>query len=336
MARVLALFTPPHAIEPMANLVSGRKYAIRQRSRQALTLVELLVVIAIISLLVGLLLPAVQSARESARRMTCSNNLKQIGLAVHGYHNSQSCLPPARITYTYLGWPVFLLPFMEQASLHAEFDLGRPCRDQPARAMQAVVPQYVCPSRRPVGMQSVQFHPDASGQNGSCGDYATVDGWSLSDWRNVSPAGKPRAKGMIVTAGGSPVTGEYLQRHPLASWYSATRFEHVRDGLSLTLMIGEKHVRPVNLGNETDFGDGPQFGGWAYDTIRLAGFTYRLADGPSGTVAGNENIVFGSAHAGSVNFVWGDGSVRGLQPTIDTTTLAQLSTRAGGEVPEGF
>ena len=320
----------------MTNVISGRECGIRQPSRQALKLVELLVVIAIIGLLVGLLLPAVQSARESARLMTCNNNLKQIGLAVHAYHNSQSCLPPARITYTYLGWSTFLLPYMEQAALHDQFDLGRPCREQPAQAMQTPVAQYVCPSRRAVGMQSVRFVPEASGQNGACGDYATVDGWSLSEWRNVNSEGKPRSQGMIVTAGGSPVAGGQLRMHPLATWHSATRFEHVRDGLSMTLMIGEKHVRPPNLGNEPDFGDGPQFGGWAYDTIRLAGFTYRLADGPMDTVSGNENIVFGSAHPGTVNFVWGDGSVRGLQPSIDTTTLARLGTRAGGTVPGDF
>jgi len=320
----------------MVNLSAGGKVAIHHPGRPGLTLVELLVVIAIIGLLVGLLLPAVQSARESARRVTCNNNLKQIGLAVHAYHNSQSCLPPARITYTYLGWSTFLLPYMEQAALHDQFDLGRPCREQPAQAMQTPVAQYVCPSRRAVGMQSVRFVPEASGQNGACGDYATVDGWSLSEWRNVNSEGKPRSQGMIVTAGGSPVAGGQLRMHPLATWHSATRFEHVRDGLSMTLMIGEKHVRPANLGNEPDFGDGPQFGGWAYDTIRLAGFTYRLADGPMDTVSGNENIVFGSAHPGTVNFVWGDGSVRGLSPTIDTTTLARLGTRAGGTVPGDF
>jgi prepilin-type N-terminal cleavage/methylation domain-containing protein/prepilin-type processing-associated H-X9-DG protein len=320
----------------MVNQLRGRECGLRRWGRPGLTLVELLVVIAIIGLLVGLLLPAVQSARESARRMSCSNNLKQIGLAVHTYHASQSCLPPARITYTYLGWPVFLLPFMEQAPLHAQFDLGRPARDQPAQAMQTAVAQYVCPSRRSAGMQSVQFVPEASGRNGACGDYATVDGWSLPAWRNVSPAGKPLAEGMIVTAGGSPVAGGQLRMHPLATWHSATRFEHVRDGLSLTLMIGEKHVRQANLGNEPDFGDGPQFGGYAPNIIRLAGFTYRLANGPADTVAGTEMYVFGSAHPGTVNFVWGDGSVRGLLPTIDTTTLARLGTRAEGTVPGDF
>jgi len=304
--------------------------------RRGLTLVELLAVIAIIGLLMGLLLPAVQGVREGARRMQCGNNLKQIGLAVHGYHDSKNFLPPTRITYTYLGWPVLLLPFMEQAPLHAQFDLGRPCQQQPARTMQTAVAQYVCPSRRSAGMQSVRFEPQASGQNGACGDYATVDGWSLSGYRNVNPAGKPLAEGMIITAGGSPVVSQQLRMHPLAAWHSATTFKHVRDGLSVTLMIGEKHVRLANLGDEPDFGDGPQFGGYAPNTMRLAGFAYRLANGPADTVAGTEMYVFGSAHPGSVNFVWGDGSVRSLSPTIDTTTLARLGTRAEGTVPGDF
>jgi prepilin-type processing-associated H-X9-DG protein len=297
--------------------------------------VELLVVIAIIGLLVALLLPAVQMVRESGRRMACVNNLKQIGLAVHAYHDARNALPPARITYTFLGWPVFLLPYMEQAPLFAQFDLTKACVNQPAEAMRTAIPAYVCPSRRPVGMQSTQIDV-ATGQTGACGDYASVDGHSLSAYRFVDANGKPRSDGMIVIATGSPVVGGNLLAQPPATWRSFTRLRDVTDGLGQTLMIGEKHVRTVNLGNETNGGDGPMFGGYANNIMRLAGFTYRLADGPADTVAGNERDAFGSAHPGAVNFVWGDGSVRPLQPSIDSTTLARLTTRAAGTAPGAY
>ena len=304
-------------------------FARYSRGRPGFTLVELLVVVAIIGTLIGLLLPAVQAAREAARMSTCGNNLKQVGLAVHAYHDARKTLPPARITYSYLGWPVLLLPYMEQESLFRQFDLTKTCPNQPAKAMQTAVATYVCPSRRSVGMQSVQFDAAATGRNGACGDYATVDGWDSSTYRYVDANGKPRSEGMIVTAGGSPVASSTVATPP-AKWWSGTRLHDVTDGLGQTLMIGEKHVRLVNLGNETTGGDGPQFGGLANGIMRLAGFTYRLADGQADTVAGNEFWAFGSAHPGAVMFVWGDGSVRALQPSMDSTTLARLTTRAAG------
>ena len=314
-------------------------FARYSRGRPGLTLVELLVVIAIIGTLVGLLLTAVQTAREAARMSTCGNNLKQVGLAVHTYHDARKSLPPARIAYSYLGWPVLLLPYMEEESLFGQFDLTKTCPNQPTKAMQTAVATYVCPSRRSVGMQSVQFEAAATGRNGACGDYATVDGWTNSTYRYVDTNGKPISEGMIVTAEGLPVAPsgvKYQLGLPPTSWGSFTRLHNVTDGLRQTLMIGEKHVRRVYLGNETTGGDGPQFGGYANNIMRIAGFTYRLADGPDDTVAGNEFMVFGSAHPGAVMFVWGDGSVRALQPSIDSTTLARLTTRAAGTVPGDY
>lgn len=312
-------------------------FARQSRRRQGLTLVELLVVITIIGVLVALLLPAVQAVREASRRNSCSHNLRQIGLAVHTYHDARKAFPPARITYSYLGWPVFLLPYIEQAPLFGQFDLTKPCVKQPAKAMQTAVATYVCPSRRTVGMQSVQFDP-ATGQTGACGDYANVDGFSFSTYRYVDANGRPLSDGMIVVAGGSPVVtpAPNLLALPPTTWRSFTQYRDVTDGLGQTLMIGEKHVRLVNLGNETTSGDGPQFGGYANDIMRIAGNAYRLADGPTDTVAGNELMVFGSAHPGAVMFVWGDGSVRALQPSIDSTTLARLTTRAAGTVPGNY
>jgi type II secretory pathway pseudopilin PulG len=110
---------------------------------------ELLVVIAIIGILVGLLLPAVQKAREAANRISCFNNLKQIGLAMHQYHDVNGTLPPfSRGEPHAATWTVMILPYMEQDNLYRQWDLSRTYYDQSAAARLTPVPNYYCPSRR--------------------------------------------------------------------------------------------------------------------------------------------------------------------------------------------
>src|SRR5436190_10731319 len=120
--------------------------------RACFTLVELLVVIAIIAVLVGLLLPAVQKAREAGARVSCGNNLKQIGLALHMYHDDQKTLPTSRLSDLHATWAVLIMPYVEQGVLYNQWNLVATYYDQNDIARRTPVPIYFCPSRRgPMG-----------------------------------------------------------------------------------------------------------------------------------------------------------------------------------------
>src|SRR5438552_1586910 len=145
------------ALDTFSFLSPGKGVAMvsQRRHRYGFTLIELLVVIAIIAILIGLLVPAVQQVREAAARAQCQNNLKQLGLACHGYHDSNKRFPPgytaaaaysdgATDTAPGWGWAAYLLPYLEQAPLFRQIDFTRPIQGQ--AAAQAVLPLLLCPS----------------------------------------------------------------------------------------------------------------------------------------------------------------------------------------------
>src|SRR6185295_14145604 len=153
----------------------------RSRIRPGFTLIELLVVIAIIAILIALLLPAVQQAREAARRGQCRNNLKQIGLAIQNFHEVKGTLPSSRLGPQHASWFVQILPYIDQATLYKQWNLNETYYLQPAAARTTSVPMFYCPSRR-ASMLSTQFEisstglPDMQQYPGALGDYAANGG----------------------------------------------------------------------------------------------------------------------------------------------------------------
>jgi type II secretory pathway pseudopilin PulG len=306
-----------------------------------MTLVELLVVIAIIAVLIGLLLPAVQQAREAARRSQCKNNLKQIGLGLHHHHDTYGTFPPAFVnkgqygttpfSFTH-GWAPFILRFIELEPLSDLYRWEFPLyavENQPVVSRQLKI--FQCPST-PEPDRFMEFGPfQFFGTKGACGDYAATLGVDagLAQLGRVDPVGDYRG---ALTHVPTPALTVSLNRTPV-------RFADIRDGTSNTILLAEDAGRPRRWLARTSGQDQVLDGGaWNHfkGGIILQGKT---ADGTPnlGTCSMNcsNNGELYSFHTGGAHAVFVDGSVHFLSESINIRVLARLITRAGGEVQPG-
>lgn len=280
-----------------------------KRTRSAFTLIELLVVIAIIAILIALLVPAVQKVREAAARTQCTNNLKQLGVALHAYHDVQKSFPPGRwgTGGDSNTWAVRILPYIEQGPLFASWQNGPANRGgvrgyndgAVSTARAALVSVYFCPSRR---------SPMVRGSEGSCGDYAASSGTS-------DLYAGDTANGILITAGDSATLANFRK----------VNFAAITDGSSNTIMVGEKHVRADQLGTTNE--DHCIYNGDHPENVFRCGDKSIARSATEGY-----NLQFGGAHTGVCMFLLGDGSVRGLSTSIDTTNLTNLTRRADGQI----
>ena len=294
--------------------------------RRGFTLVELLVVIAIIGILIALLLPAVQAAREAARRSSCTNNLKQIGLASHLYHDVNRCLPPGWIAnhptsgqpywlgQPGWGWGVRLLPFLEQANVSDNLiDFGTVMTDAAhAEARVTVLATYICPSDS--GDDTFVLKPGPMPAPSYSTGFADTD---MAKSNYVGVFGTLQMLGVCGGSGDCVGNGSIVFQRPF-------RFRDIRDGLSNTFIIGERsseHSTSTWLG---------VFAGAAHAPGRIVA----VATMPPNSVTGAA-FNFSSYHPSGTNFLAADGSVKLLSETIEMSTYHALCTRADGDIVPG-
>lgn len=308
--------------------------------RRGFTLIELLVVIAIIAILIALLLPAVQQAREAARRTQCKNNLKQIALACHNYHDTHTCFPTG-----FLNWPtpagqstpptfravslhVLMLPNLDQANLANRWDYNDPWTNVTSGRASTVLPYLLCPS-------DAISSPTSQLLAAPGGTYA------------------------LTSYGGSGGTRSYYWQSPTPSRdgiffaNSLVRIRDVLDGTSTTLMFGERYHKDdaydqntppsKNKMNQWGFwcpsGSGAGVGDVTLSTYQRINYHHPITTPPTPVTNALEDArvcAMGSGHVGGAHVALADGSCRFLNENMDFTAFQALGTRAKGELVNPF
>lgn len=330
----------------------------RYARRHGFTLVELLVVIAIIGILVALLLPAIQAAREAARRSQCLNNCRQLGIAIHNYHDSKKELPPSRMWDGGFTWAGTILPYIEGNNIAALANFTKNFADQPEAVKTTPVETFICPSRpRAKILNYISSEPidgivhrttgaavmGAGGESnrGIQGDYACIS----STFRSGDGGFDHVFDGAIVLPKTTTISGGGK------TFKSRTSFRNITDGLSKTFLIGENSYWMASRTSIYDGLNNPGaiLGLGSLDRVKAAlpdggrGVDFTKREG--GSVAQSEfdypgtgcssgagcNVWFGSDHSGIINVTMGDGSSRSISKDTDLAILETFVTRAGDE-----
>ncbi|MBC8874558.1 MAG: DUF1559 domain-containing protein [Planctomycetes bacterium] len=288
------------------------------RPSHGFTLVELLVVIAIIGILVALLLPAVQAAREAARRVQCQNNLHQIGVALHNYHDTNRRFPPGIVWPNRTFWSGHLLPFLEQEPMYESLDFGRPWDVSPNQdACGSYLTVFRCPS------STSTKHITAQGilERVPCNYLACTSGTVTRESGPPPLAGRPDSDGIFFVN-------------------STTRLADIVDGSSTTVAVGETVF--IFEGHGPDhYGINQFLDHWYIGTREGYGNEVSESMGTTGAAINSfklpvfvdeKELSFSSRHPAGGQVLLADGSVSFIAENIDRTTWSAMGTRLGGEV----
>jgi prepilin-type N-terminal cleavage/methylation domain-containing protein/prepilin-type processing-associated H-X9-DG protein len=315
---------------------------VRTPTKRAFTLVELLVVVTIIGILIALLVPAVQAAREAARRAQCSNQLKQISLALHNYHQAQGVFPPGCIVSMGTppawqpwqeakaasglnlhgtSWMLQALPYLEQQNLYDQWDFTTNVVGN-AQVAQTDISIFYCPTRRNGIRSEDQKHLAVWTWTGGGSDYGgcigSGNGWTNDSYRyftNIEP-------------GNASEHWQFPTRMGIFLPNTSARFSDVRDGTTCTIMIGElqRLVSPPSGVSSVD--------GWAAGGVATLFTTNNHEKSGIYQTGGMNNKFFesaGSDHPGGAYFGMADGSVHFIAETIDLIVYANLGSMADGQ-----
>jgi len=326
-------------------------------SRRAFTLIELLVVIAIIGLLMALILPAIQRARESASRLICQNNLRQLAIATLHYHHDYGVFPPARLAFRpgevppyavspdldLPTWLVRIMPYIERDADFANWQLTSSFGWHSEEVRRKVVSMYLCPTRRSAD-QAVVESTIVGGMMLPCGcgfPGTLVPGGATTDYAANLGDLSPGSSGLPTDFyWGGRGTGVMISSRPKDGgrsdgWIDRIRIEDIRDGTMHTVMIGEMHIPHDKLAVAPD--NGPAFDGSRfYQSARVGGLGVPLSTGPHDNVNGMGLFAFGSWHPGLCQFVFVDGHVAAIKTSISSEVLSRLCNRNDGKALPDF
>jgi prepilin-type N-terminal cleavage/methylation domain-containing protein len=304
------------------------------KNRSAFTLIELLVVIAIIAILIGLLLPAVQKVREAASRMKCQNNLKQIALATHNYHDANQKFPYAVLdrqpNETASSWAtgfILILPYLEQDAVAKRWNPALPRNDSSTEAtlgysnaslQKRTIPTYTCPTMTP------PTGPLSGTEERAYCSYlfaaGTPDVVLYPYWSYYGYSAMPAFDGAVIPINNPATVPTSPNKQP-------TNMAAITDGTSNTFLVGETDFTPRGVPSTT-------YGGvWAFGYIGYSwGTTFHPFNKHNWLATEIPYGAFRSQHTGGASFALADGSVRFVRDSISKATYDAFGTRAGGEV----
>lgn len=323
------------------------KYWVRGPVRRGFTLVELLVVIAIIGILVALLLPAIQSAREAARRISCTNNLKQMGVATQNYISAKKELPMGfgRTMVHVLNQPTvnfikegifsYLLPYMEEQAVFSQIDFkyylppAKQYTQDPAK--DQIIPAYICPDW-PDAKVTTSAPAGFEYQLGATCTYTGVGGAVRNAGEKLIPSGF----GQIPNNGAFTVRQEAVSGSIKTLVGAARKLSQITDGQSNSFLIGEFVHRNCQFGTLTEEAPG-NVRPWYVAGFSDAPYSFKILETPPNTCVSRVDTNFnylplGSFHPGTTQFVHIDGSVHVITNDIDRLVYQDLATVNGGEV----